>query len=385
MINIELAVLPNLVRDPERQVCLVVDILRATTTLVAFLEQGVREVYLGVDPEDVRAIAAQMGDCLLAGERGGLAPEGFDYSNSPAQVLAAPAESLRGRRLAFCTTNGTKALRRLMEAGAPLVLAASTRNARAVTAAALAYAAANGCDITVVASGRGRGNNLSLDDLIVGGYLIYLLREGAGLTSATQARTATLTDLSEDDPDYARFAEADSRPTSVGEASAEVMQRNAGAAFPFVPFNAAQGSGWGEPGPRRAGEGGGSGEVRMAEEGATIALRLYLSYIAPQENPAQPGRDTFLTAFNETSSGTHLLRFGWAADCLAAATANVSTAVPMVQVERGLLVVRPMLGGATIWHREGADHMGLPLPVALKCVRGRFRWPGARPSTVHRA
>ncbi|PZS00176.1 MAG: 2-phosphosulfolactate phosphatase, partial [Candidatus Chloroheliales bacterium] len=87
--NIEMAMLPGLVRDTERQVCIVVDVLRATTTLCALFERGVREVYLGADPTDVKAIAARLGDCLLAGERGGLAPEDFDFGNSPAQVLAA--------------------------------------------------------------------------------------------------------------------------------------------------------------------------------------------------------------------------------------------------------------------------------------------------------
>jgi 2-phosphosulfolactate phosphatase len=336
--NIEMAMLPGLVRATERQVCIVVDVLRATTTLCALFERGVLEVYLGADPTDVKAIAARLGDCLMAGERGGLAPEGFDFGNSPAQVLA--AANLAGRRVAFCTTNGTKALRQLIQQGAPLVLAGCLRNGAAVAEVAFNEAQRMRCDITVVASGRGHGTNLALDDTVAAGYIVYLLRQLAGLDEMQQTASSESASAAAeaDDLDYIRLQARSTAYNAAGELDAEAQQRAAGARYAFVPYDAGIG-GAGSSSGLGSNVGDNSDEVRMAEEGATMALRLYLSFVGA-DDPAHPSRHTLLAAFNETSAGHHLLRYGWAADTLAASEAGVATVVPVVSIEGGELVVR---------------------------------------------
>src|SRR5690606_22486990 len=55
---------------------------------------------------------------LLAGERGGLPPQGFDRGNSPAELMGL---ELRGRRLVLTTTNGTRALEAVAGSGEVLV------------------------------------------------------------------------------------------------------------------------------------------------------------------------------------------------------------------------------------------------------------------------
>jgi 2-phosphosulfolactate phosphatase len=115
-------------------VAIVVDVVRATTTLVVMCDGGCARVLVAGDSAAARAFVAQhpAEGYLLAGEVGGLRPEGFDFGNSPVELAAA---DLRGQTLVFSTTNGTRALRAC--AGARSILAGALRNADAVCHAAL--------------------------------------------------------------------------------------------------------------------------------------------------------------------------------------------------------------------------------------------------------
>jgi 2-phosphosulfolactate phosphatase len=84
----------------------VVDILRASTTITAALAAGAREVVPCLEVDEARGKKA--GDSLLGGERGGLPIEGFDLGNSPSEYTA---QRVRSRTVVFTTTNGTQALR----------------------------------------------------------------------------------------------------------------------------------------------------------------------------------------------------------------------------------------------------------------------------------
>ncbi len=117
-------------------VAMVIDVIRATTTLAVAFERGCARVLVAGDMPAARAFAAEHpGAYLLAGEVGGLRPPGFDFGNSPVELKAA---DLRGRELLFCTTNGTRALHACV--GARALLAGSLRNAQAVCRAALRLA-----------------------------------------------------------------------------------------------------------------------------------------------------------------------------------------------------------------------------------------------------
>ncbi len=117
-------------------VVIVIDVIRATTTLATAFDGGCARVLVASDIPTARAFAAgHPGAYLLAGEAGGLRPSGFDLGNSPVEMAAA---DLGGRTLLFCTTNGTRALHACV--GARAVLAGSLRNAQAVCRAALRLA-----------------------------------------------------------------------------------------------------------------------------------------------------------------------------------------------------------------------------------------------------
>jgi 2-phosphosulfolactate phosphatase len=110
---------------PERlagAVAVVIDVLRATTTIVHALAAGCCAVRPCADVEEARQLAGQMraGKVVLAGERDGLPLPGFDAGNSPGEFTAARC---RGTTLVLTTTNGTKALVRAAAAGRALVAA----------------------------------------------------------------------------------------------------------------------------------------------------------------------------------------------------------------------------------------------------------------------
>lgn len=90
------------------KIVVVIDVLRATTTIVFALAAGATEVIPCLEVEEAREAARRRaGRAALGGERGGLAIEGFDLGNSPAEYTP---ESVRGKSVFFTTTNGTRAM-----------------------------------------------------------------------------------------------------------------------------------------------------------------------------------------------------------------------------------------------------------------------------------
>lgn len=122
-------------RDWSDRVCVVFDILRATTTMVTALANGAAAVIPVATIPDAINLARTQPDLLLAGERHGLRitatqAEGveFDLGNSPREFTP---EAVQGRTIVLTTTNGTRALRAC--AGARTVLIGSFQNLRSVT------------------------------------------------------------------------------------------------------------------------------------------------------------------------------------------------------------------------------------------------------------
>ena len=125
--RLDVAFLPRLLRRPESSVCLLIDVLRASSSIVTLFARGAEEVVVAGSTAAARRIAAaEPGRYLLCGEVFGLAPPGFDYGNSPSEFAEL---DMRGRRIILSTTNGTKALRRL--AASPVVIVGALLNATA--------------------------------------------------------------------------------------------------------------------------------------------------------------------------------------------------------------------------------------------------------------
>jgi 2-phosphosulfolactate phosphatase len=87
----------------------VIDVLRATTTIIYALQAGAKTVIPCGEIEEARRIAAGFSpnEKILGGERGGMPIEGFDLGNSPEEYTP---QRVRGKTVVFTTTNGTQAL-----------------------------------------------------------------------------------------------------------------------------------------------------------------------------------------------------------------------------------------------------------------------------------
>lgn len=177
--RVDVAFLPSLVTRPERTVCVVVDVLRATSTLATLAGNGVREVVVVADLDRafaLRRAAEQAGvePPLLCGEVGGLPPSGFDYGNSPAEFSRL---DVGGRAVVLFTSNGTRALMHV--ARSPGVFAGSLLNCSASVEAALAAARPAGLNVTFVCSGTDLGTAYCLEDAFCAGALTVTLLDRA--------------------------------------------------------------------------------------------------------------------------------------------------------------------------------------------------------------
>jgi 2-phosphosulfolactate phosphatase len=160
----------------------VLDVVRASTTIVAALAGGARAVIPVGSPDEARALArgGSGGQVLMGGERGGAPPPGFDHGNSPAEYTP---DRVRGCTVAFTTTNGTRAL--LALAGARRIAVGGFVNAAAV---ARWVAREPGDALLVCAGERGR---FCLEDAVCAGLLVSRLAAADGaLTDAARAARA---------------------------------------------------------------------------------------------------------------------------------------------------------------------------------------------------
>jgi 2-phosphosulfolactate phosphatase len=180
--QIDVALVPQQVDDWKHVVCIVVDVIRASTTLVTLFEHGMETVYVAAEVDEARRLARER-NCLLMGERDGVALPGFDYGNSPVAVVD---EDFCGQRAVLTTSNGTAALQRV--AGARAVLVGALRNATACCEHALALAEEHETDIGIACAGKWR--RFVLDDAICAGVLVETLVDLAGRLTLTDAARA---------------------------------------------------------------------------------------------------------------------------------------------------------------------------------------------------
>jgi 2-phosphosulfolactate phosphatase len=100
-------------------VVIVIDLLRASTTICQALASGAQEVVPFLEVDDALAAAGDDRDkVVLGGERGGMKIPGFDVGNSPAEYTP---EVVGGRRVLITTTNGTRALHHARQARRVLI------------------------------------------------------------------------------------------------------------------------------------------------------------------------------------------------------------------------------------------------------------------------
>jgi len=165
---------------------IVVDVVRATTSITTALASGARRVVPAVRVDEAREVAAANG-AWLCGERGGVPPDGFDLGNSPSGFTK---ERIAGRTLVFTSTNGTAAMRSALAVGPRTLRLACFRNLGSVAEAVWSEHGSEGNGgVLVVCSGR--KGRVSMDDGWCAGHLVRrLLHFGPGFELSDGAAAA---------------------------------------------------------------------------------------------------------------------------------------------------------------------------------------------------
>lgn len=148
----------------EQQTVVIVDVLRATSCMTTALAHQIESITPFAQLPDCLALKAQ--GYLTAGERDGKKVNGFDLGNSPFEYMD---PGLKGKKIAFTTTNGTQAIAKSM--GAQSIVIGSFLN----LSAAVRYLRQVETDILIVCSGwRGRVN---MEDTVFAGALVEKLSD----------------------------------------------------------------------------------------------------------------------------------------------------------------------------------------------------------------
>lgn len=161
-------------------VAVVIDQLRATTTITQALANGAKCVIPCVEVDEARRRKAELearGERVLAGgERNGVLIEGFDLDNSP---VAYTRERVQGATIVFSTTNGTAAIHAGVAAGARRVVLASLANLSGIVRLLKADALAHGPATHAHLVCAGTRAEVSQEDVLVAGAIVARLRDHA--------------------------------------------------------------------------------------------------------------------------------------------------------------------------------------------------------------
>lgn len=162
---------------------MVIDVLRASTTIATALAHGAAAVRPVAGIEEARGLAAVLGaGTLLGGERGGVRIPGFDLGNSPLEYTP---DRVAGKTIVITTTNGTAALHACREAREILVGALVNRTAVADEVRRLA-----GDSVTVHLVCAGTDGEITAEDVLAAGAILDAAAAGSVEALDESAREA---------------------------------------------------------------------------------------------------------------------------------------------------------------------------------------------------
>lgn len=167
MPKIEVCLTPALLHlhEIENSIVVVIDILRATSSITYGFENGAEAIIPVMNVEDCLSYADK--GYLLAAERNGAVVEGFDFGNSP---FSYTSDKVAGKTIVLTTTNGTKAMRMAQER-AKQVIVGSFLNLTAVCN----YLKQQQSDILLLCAGW--KDNFNLEDTLYAGAVATALKD----------------------------------------------------------------------------------------------------------------------------------------------------------------------------------------------------------------
>jgi 2-phosphosulfolactate phosphatase len=153
--------------DVSNSIVVIIDVLRATSTIATALNNGAKEIIPVDSVPDCIRIGKEL-ECITAGERDGKIAEGLQYGNSPFEY---PTEFIGGKTLVLTTTNGTKLLHMAHSRGAKEIITGSFPNISAVCDYLLAK------NTNVILGCAAWKDKVNIEDTLFAGAVINRLKE----------------------------------------------------------------------------------------------------------------------------------------------------------------------------------------------------------------
>lgn len=145
----------------EGKICVVIDVLRATSVMITALHNGAEKIFPFKDIKTIQERCENLKNIIKCGERNALKIDGFDLGNSPLEFTK---EKVFGKDIYMSTTNGTKAVENSLLA--EKIIICSFLNIKSVSEKLLEYKK----DVVIVCAGT--NGKFSLDDTLCAGLII---------------------------------------------------------------------------------------------------------------------------------------------------------------------------------------------------------------------
>jgi 2-phosphosulfolactate phosphatase len=150
-----------------------IDTVRCSTTIIYAFLNGVDSVFPAGTIDEAKRLAKATPNSFLAGERGGVKVQDFDYNNSPTELKSA---NVNGKRMIISTSNGTKLIKLGLERSR-VVLIGALINAKACADLAYKLSSESRCDVKMLIPWMRGG--VAIEDLYTAGVISkYLLEKG---------------------------------------------------------------------------------------------------------------------------------------------------------------------------------------------------------------
>ena len=143
------------------KICVVIDVLRATSVMITALHNGAEKIFPFKDIKTIQERCENLKNIIKCGERNALKIDGFDLGNSPLEFTK---EKILGKDIYMSTTNGTKAVENSLSA--EKIIICSFLNIKSVSEKLLEYKK----DVVIVCAGT--NGKFSLDDTLCAGLII---------------------------------------------------------------------------------------------------------------------------------------------------------------------------------------------------------------------
>lgn len=153
--------------DVSSSIVVIIDVLRATSTIATALYNGAKNVIPVDSVADCIRIGKQI-EAITAGERDGQIAEGLQYGNSPFEY---PREFISGKTLVLTTTNGTRLLHMAIEKGAKEIVTGSFSNLQVICNYLINK------QLPVILACAAWKDRINIEDTLFAGAVIHTIKE----------------------------------------------------------------------------------------------------------------------------------------------------------------------------------------------------------------